>query len=62
MKRNAATSKGIERRLDDAHFSKVSDPRRAASVRYALPAMLSALVVAIVTGARALRQLEQRTA
>lgn len=62
QQRQAATPKGIEKRLDDAQFSKVSDPRRAASVTYALPAMLSALVVAIVTGARALRQLEQRMA
>lgn len=62
MKRQAATLKGIEKRLADAQFSQVTDSRRAASVKFALPAMLSALVAAIVTGARALRQLEQRTA
>ncbi len=62
MKRQAATPKGIEKRLTDARFSSVTDPRRAASVKYPLPAMLCALVAAIVTGARALRQLEQRTA
>ena len=62
MNRNAATPKGIDRRLGDAQFFKVSDPRRAASVVYSLPAVLNALVVAVVTGARALRQVEQRTA
>ena len=62
MKRQAATPKGIERRLDDARFSMVEDPRREASVRFPLATMLSALVAAVVTGARALRQLEQRTA
>jgi predicted transposase YbfD/YdcC len=61
MKRNAATPKGIERRLDDAHFAKVNDPRRSGSVTYKLPALLNALVAAIVTGARSLRQVEQRS-
>lgn len=61
MKRNGATPKGIERRLDDACFGKVGDPRRAASVTYKLPAILTALVAAVVTGARSLRQVEQRT-
>jgi len=61
-KRTAATPKGIERRLDDARFCKVKDPRRKASVKFPLATMLSALVAAVVTGARALRQLEQRTA
>ena len=62
MNRHAATPKGIDRRLGDAQFFKVGDPRRAASVVYSLPAILNALVVAVVTGARALRQVEQRTA
>ena len=62
MNRHAATPKGIDRRLSDAQFFKVGDPRRAASVVYSLPAILNALVVAVVTGARALRQVEQRTA
>ncbi len=61
MKRNAATTKGIERRLRDAQFAKVGDPRRARSVIYRLPALLNALVVAVVTGARSLRQVEQRS-
>jgi len=62
MRRNAATPRGLEGRLADAQFSRVTDPRRAASVTFARPMMLNALVVAIVTGAHALRQLEQRTA
>lgn len=62
MKRNAATPRGIERRLDEARFSWVEDPRREASVVFPMASMLSSLVVAVVTGARALRQLEQRTA
>jgi hypothetical protein len=59
--RNSATPKGIERRLRDARFAEVGDPRRAASVRYPLSAILTALVTAVVTGARSLRQVEQRT-
>ena len=58
MKRNAATPKGIERRLDDARFCMVEDPRREASVKFALATMLSTMVAAVVTGTRALRQLD----
>jgi len=61
MKRNGATPKGIERRLGDARFDKVGDPRVAAKVTYSLPAILAVLVAAVVTGARSLRQVEQRT-
>ena len=62
MKRQAATPKGLEKRLRDAHFERVSDPRVAGKVTYPMYALLNALVMAVVTGTRSLRHLEERTA
>ncbi|MBW6496376.1 MAG: ISAs1 family transposase [Burkholderiaceae bacterium] len=62
LKRQAATPKGLERRIKDAHLEKVKDPRYQPNVRYPLRAMLGALVFAMVTTARSLRQVEERTA
>jgi hypothetical protein len=61
MKRQAATSKGLKRRLRDLGLDQVPEPRVSAKVRYSLELMLTALVVGMVTGARSLRKVEQRT-
>jgi hypothetical protein len=62
MRRQAATPKGIVRRLRDAHLERVNDPRVAGKVTYPLTSLLSAMVIAMVTRARSLRALERRTA
>lgn len=61
MNRQGATPKGLERRIRDLHFERVSDPRYAPNVDYKLPVMLTVLVAAMVTAARSLRHVEQRT-
>jgi DDE family transposase len=62
MKRQAATPKGLMRRIHDAHFERARDPRVAGKVTYPLATMLVALVVGMVTRARSLRSVEERTA
>ena len=62
MIRQAATSKGLRRRVKDLCLRKVEDRRQVAKVKLPLPAVLTALVVAMVTRARSLRAVEQRTA
>jgi len=61
MTRQGATPKGFERRIRDLHFERVSDPRYAPNVDYELPVILTVLVSAMVTAARSLRHVEQRT-
>jgi len=61
MNRQGATPKGFERRIRDLHFERVSDPRYAPNVNYKLPVILTVLVSAMVTAARSLRHVEQRT-
>ena len=61
MKRQAATPKGIERRIRDLGFDRVEDPRRRASVKHQLPTVLATLVAAVVTMARSLREVEDRS-
>ncbi len=61
MKRQAATSKGMERRLRDLHFEKVSDQRMVAKVTHPLMSVLTSLVLAMATSARSLRKVEERT-
>ena len=61
MQRQAATPRGLERRIHDLCFQEVSDQRMAAKLTYPLPLMLTALVVGMATSARSLRNVEQRT-
>lgn len=61
MKRQAATCKGLERRVRDLHLEKVGEPRQAAKVTYRLATLLTALVGGMVTKARSLRGVEERT-
>ena len=61
MQRQGATPRGFDRRIRDLHLERVSDPRCAPKVHYKLPTMLTVLVAAVVTAARSLRHVEQRT-
>ena len=61
MGRQGATCKGLEKRVRDLDFAKVGEPRVAGKVDYPLPVMLTALVAAMVTMARSLRKVEERT-
>jgi len=61
MQRQAATSKGLLRRLGDLKLAKVRDQRVAAKVEYPMKLLLTSLVVAMVTAARSLRDVENRT-
>jgi len=61
MKRQAATCKGLQVRLRDLQLDQVNDPRRQASLDYPLPTLLCGLIAAMVSGASALRHVEQRT-
>jgi hypothetical protein len=61
MNRQAATTKGFDRRIRDLHLNRVPDHRYAANVDHEMPAILSSLIVSIATLAKSLRQVEQRT-
>jgi hypothetical protein len=62
LRRQAATPKGLQRRIHDAQFERVKDPRYAPNVRYPLATLLTVLTCGLVTRTRSLRHLEQRTA
>lgn len=62
MQRQGATRNGLQRRVMDLEFARVADPRQAAKTKWSLPTVLTALVAAMVTKARSLRMVEQRTA
>ena len=61
MKRQAATPKGIHRRIENLEFDRVKDPRQAAKVKHLLPTLLTTLVAGIATMARSLREVEDRS-
>jgi len=61
MNRQAATVRGLARRVDDLEFGQVSDSRQKGKVRHRLVTALTALVAAMVTKARSLRAVEQRS-
>jgi hypothetical protein len=61
MNRQAATEKGLTRRVGDLGLGQVSDSRQKGKVRHALAAVLTGLVAALVTKARSLRAVEQRS-
>ena len=61
QKRQAATPRGLERRVRDLNLVQVSDPRIAASVDYPLPTILTALIAGMVSKAGSLRDTEKRT-
>jgi len=61
QRRQAATCKGLQKRVRDLDFDSVEDPRVAGQTTYPLPTLLTALVAAMATMARSLRMVEQRT-
>lgn len=61
MKRQGVSDKGIRKRLQNLALWRVGDPRTAWKVSYSLQTLLTALVTAMVTKARSLRMVEQRT-
>jgi hypothetical protein len=61
MNRQAATEKGLIRRMRDLGLAQVAEPRLARKVHHSIDAILTALVAALVTMARSLRAVEQRT-
>ena len=61
MRRQASTCKGLKKRVRNLGFERVCDPRVAGKVKYPLPTLLTALVASMVTMARSLRMVEQRT-
>lgn len=61
MNRQAATSKGLRKRLRDLALAKVEEPRVAGHVEHPLPVILTALVICMVISARSLRKVEERT-
>lgn len=61
IKRQAATPRGVERRVKDARFEEVQDPRSAAHRRFELSPLLGLLVYGLASGATSLRAAEVRT-
>lgn len=62
IRRKAATPKGFFRRLEDACFSRVNDPRAARRIKYPLVPILNLAVLAQCTLARSTRAVERRAA
>lgn len=59
--RKATTPKGFLRRLGDADFGSVPEPRREASTRHPLEGLLKLGVLGMATGARSTRAVEDRS-
>ncbi len=49
QQRQAATPRGLERRVRDLHLERVSDPRVTASVDYPVPTILTAMIAGMVS-------------
>lgn len=60
-RRQAATCMGLKKRVRDLAFRHVGDPRVAGKVDYPMPTILTVLIASMVTMARSLRMVEQRT-
>jgi hypothetical protein len=61
MQRQAATPIGLVRRIRDLELGRIREVRCAEKVKHGLEMMMTALVVGVVTMARSLRAVEQRT-
>jgi len=59
--RQAVTPKGTERRVADMKFGLVSDPRKQGKVTFAVAVLLRLCVMAMLSGARSLRDIESRS-
>ena len=60
--RQAHSLKGSKRRLNDAHFELVDDPRRQASVGHSMKSVLHTVVVSLMSGLTSSRACEVVTA
>jgi hypothetical protein len=49
------------RRIRDLQLERIRDPRRADKTKHKLKSLMTALVAGVVTRARSLRAVEQRT-
>lgn len=61
IKRQAATPRGVERRVKDAAFQEVSDERCDLRTRFAMAPLLGLMVYGLASGAPSLRALEVRS-
>jgi predicted transposase YbfD/YdcC len=61
MQRQAATVKGIKRRLVDLRLEAISDPRKSSQVDHPLAKLMAAAIGAICSGANTLRDFEIRS-
>jgi predicted transposase YbfD/YdcC len=61
MQRQAATPIGFLRRIRDLQFERIRESRCADKVKHKLKSLMTALVAGVVTRARSLRAVEQRT-
>jgi len=61
MRRQAATARGIKRRIDDLELERVKDPRCKTKTTHSLCTILTALIAGMTTLARSLRKVEERT-
>lgn len=61
IRRNSTTPKGLLRRVADAELGKVSDPRDQRWVEHPLSGMLQLGVLALASGARSTRAVEDRS-
>lgn len=59
--RDATTEKGFIRRVTDARFEKLVDPRDSSWVKHPLGSTLSLGVMALASGARSTRSVEERS-
>lgn len=60
IRRKAATPKGFLRRLKDARFKQVDDPRDRSRIKYSLVSVLNLAVLSLCTRARSTRAVEMR--
>jgi predicted transposase YbfD/YdcC len=61
IRRNAASTKGFLRRLEDARFEQVEDPREQNRITHPLEPTLNLAVLSLVTAARSTRAVEDRS-
>ena len=61
IRRKAASTKGFLRRLEDARFEQVEDPRQQHRITHRLEPVLNLSVLSLVTAARSTRAVEERS-
>ena len=61
IRRKAASTRGFLRRLEDARFDKVADPREQNRIKHPLAPILNLAVLSLVTAAVCTRAVEERS-